>query len=65
MQFFSAMIIFAPENMKKINLVSIANPPKTSPNLNLCSIKIAHRTTYIICIMTLPGTLGSTSASKA
>ena len=31
---------------------SIANQPKTSPNLNFCSIKTTHRATYI-CIMTL------------
>ena len=26
---------------------SIANRPKTNTNLNFCSIKIAHRTTYV------------------
>ena len=26
---------------------SIANRLKTSPNLNLCSLKIAHRATYV------------------
>ena len=31
---------------------STANRPKTSPNLKLCSIKMAHRATYVY-IMTL------------
>ena len=29
------------------NQHSIANRPKTSPNLNFCSIKITHRMTYV------------------
>ena len=50
-------LFFAPENMKKLLskvahnhpnfFFSIANRPKTSPNLNFCSIKIAHRVTYV------------------
>ena len=48
---------FAHENMKKTLskvahnwpnfFFSIANRPKTSPNLNFCSIKIDHRVTYV------------------
>ena len=49
---------FAHENMKKtpskvahnwpkIYFFSIANHPKTGPNLNFCSIKIAHRATNV------------------
>ena len=62
MQLFSAdTTIFkkkiAPKNMKKPTskvahnwpqfFFSIANQPNTSPNLNFCSIQIAHRATYV------------------
>ena len=30
---------------------SIANRPKTSPNINLCSIKIVHRVTYVMTLV--------------
>ena len=49
---------FAPENMKKtpskvahnrprLFFFSIANRPKSRPNLNSCSIKISHRRTSL------------------
>ena len=57
------MQLFAPKNMKKLHskvahnqpkyFFNIANRPKKSSNLNFCSIKIARRLTYVICIMTL------------
>ena len=31
-------------------LFSTANLPKTSPNLNICSIKIAHPATYMLTV---------------
>ena len=34
-------------NCRKMFFFNTANWPKTSPNLKFCSIKIAHRTTYI------------------
>ena len=51
-------IFFAPENMKKTPskvahnrprpfFFSTANRPKSSPNLNSCSIKISHRGTSL------------------
>ena len=63
MQLFSAdttlFNFFAPKNMKQLTskelliigpnfFVSIANRPKTSPNLNFCFIKIAHHVTYVL-----------------
>ena len=38
--------IFVHENIKKNALKVAHNRPKTSPNLNLCSIKIAHHATH-------------------
>jgi hypothetical protein len=52
MQLFSAdatifFFFFANENMKKLPLEVAHNRPKTSPNLNFCSIKIVYRMTYV------------------
>ena len=50
-------IFFAHENMKKLSskvahnrprfFFSTANPHKTSPNLNFCSLKISHGASYV------------------